>query len=125
MNGILLDGVTGAGKSQTLAALEKHPKFAALLGNGRVFMEEETLGEVMDELTEPNVPPSQHLWRLENVMAELTRAASTQNDPYGYVLERFHFSYYTLLPEWDLYQAIDRPLKALGARSGAAENLAG
>ena len=74
MNGILLDGVTGAGKSQTLAALEKHPKFAALLGNGRVFMEEETLGEVMDELTEPNVPPSQHLWRLENVMAELTHA---------------------------------------------------
>lgn len=109
MNGIVLDGVTGAGKSQTLAALERHPKFLELLGNGRVFMEEETLGEVMDELGELHVPPSKHLWRLERVLNEITTDASSE--PRGYVLERFHWSYYALLPNWDLYKAMDAQLR--------------
>lgn len=113
MNGILLDGVTGAGKSQTLAALQQHPKFPALIGSGRVFMEEETLGEVMDELSEPNVPPSKHLWRLERVLAELQQDAVTKPSPCGYVLERFHFSYYALLPDWNLYAPIDEQLCSL------------
>lgn len=115
-HGLIIEGVTGAGKSQTLAALQQHPKFSALLGKGRVFMEEETLGEVMDELNEPNVPPSKHLWRLENVLQELDRTAAAVNEPWGYVLERFHFSYYALLPDWNLYAPLDARLAELNCK---------
>ena len=47
---ILLEGVTGAGKTQTLQALMRHREFPALLGSGRVFDEDETFGEVMTEI---------------------------------------------------------------------------
>ncbi len=116
MNGIVLEGVTGGGKSQTLAALERHPRFSALLGAGRVYREEETLGEVMDELGQMGVPPSKHLWRLENVMAELARDAE-DGARRGYVLERFHWSYYSLLPDWNLYRAIDAQLAGWNFRT--------
>jgi hypothetical protein len=116
MNGILIEGVTGAGKSQTLAALQKHPKFSILLGNGRVFMEEETLGEVMDEINESGVGPSKHLWRLNNVLEELKHQTETQPNTCGYVLERFHLSYYALLPDWNLYAPIDEQLHSLNCK---------
>lgn len=109
MNGIVLEGVTGAGKSQTLVALERHPRFIELLGNGRVFREDETLGEAMDELQDKSIAPSKHMWRLERVLQEI--ASDDAPEPRGYVLERFHWSYYALLPQWNLYPDIDAQLK--------------
>jgi hypothetical protein len=116
MNGIILEGVTGAGKSQTLVALQAHPSFGALLGRGRVFFEEETLGELMDELRDASIAPSQHCARLDRVLYELQQAAASAPHGYGYVLERFHPSYYALLPDWSLYASIDERLLALGCK---------
>lgn len=55
---LILDGVTGAGKSQTLRALQAHSAWPTLLQGGRVIPEEETLGEFMAELQQPNRSPT-------------------------------------------------------------------
>ncbi len=111
---VLIDGVTGAGKTQTLRALMRHPRFPRLLGAGRVFTEEETLGEVMSELAQLEVPKHVHLWRLHGVLGAIREGVRTARSSWGFVLERFHLSYYALLPEWDLYAEIDRELVELG-----------
>jgi hypothetical protein len=112
MTGILLEGVTGAGKSQTLRALKEHGAFSALLGSGRVFHEEETFGELMTELEETGPSRDHHFRRLESILAVLEQDVVDQN-PYGFVLERFHLSYYALLPNWNLYSVFDERLAQL------------
>jgi hypothetical protein len=112
LRGILLEGITGAGKSRTLAALQAQPDFPALLGAGRIFPEEETFGELMDELGEPGADP-RWLCRRLGATLDTLRALPAGAQPVGYVLERFHLSYYALLPEWALYQSFDAALQAL------------
>jgi hypothetical protein len=109
LRGILLEGITGAGKSRTLAALGAHPAFPALLGAGRVFPEEETFGELMDEAAAPDADPRWLLRRLEATLATLRALPSSA----GFVLERFHPSYYALQPEWARYQPYDTALREL------------
>ena len=111
--GIILEGVTGAGKTQTLAALIRHPEFPVLLGSGRVFDEDETFGEVMTEMQEPGISRQQHVRRLEHVLARIERDAGRFRHRAGFVLERFHLSYYALLPDWNLYAEFDERLARL------------
>src|SRR6266498_2507683 len=111
--GIILEGVTGAGKTQTLAALQAHPAFPSLLLQGHIFTEEETLGEFMDELKDQRMQPSQRNIRMYRVFNELQQAVSASPHHYGYLLERFHPSYYALVPQWHFYESVDRQLQAL------------
>ena len=113
---LIIEGVTGAGKSQTLRALGRQPAFAARLGPGRVVFEEDTLGEVMDEIAQLGGPPARHVWRLDRVLAALEHE-STAAPEARFVLERFHLSYYALLPDWELYEAYERALARLGCAS--------
>ena len=113
MAGILLEGVTGAGKTQTILALMRHREFSALLGSGRVFDEDETFGEVMTEIQELGISSDHHVRRLEDVLALMERGAGRYRDRVGFVLERFHLSYYALLPDWNLYVAFDERLARL------------
>ena len=110
---LIIEGVTGAGKSETLRALGRQPAFAARLGPGRVISEEDTLGEVMDEIAQLGGPPARHVGRLDRVLAALERESEAAPDA-RFVLERFHLSYYALLPDWDLYVAYEHALERLG-----------
>lgn len=110
---LILDGVTGAGKSQTLRALQAHPAWPTLLQEGRMIPEEETPGEFMAELQQPNLSTTERLARLYAALDELEHAALVADQASGYVLERFHLSYYALLPDWQLYCSIDDRLRAL------------
>ena len=96
ITGLLLEGVTGSGKTQTLKALRAHPAFSALMDRGRVFLEEATFGEFMDELRQSESRPGSRYRRLDHVLRELEQEASAGSSAYGYVLERFHLSYYAL-----------------------------
>jgi hypothetical protein len=113
---LIIEGVTGAGKSETLRALARQPAFAARLGPGRVISEEDTLGEVMDEIAQFGGPPARHVWRLDRVMAALERESKAAPEA-RFVLERFHLSYYALLPDWTLYETYERALERLGCAS--------
>jgi hypothetical protein len=116
MRVLIIEGVTGAGKSETLRALGRQPAFAARLGPGRVIPEEDTLGEVMDEIAQLGGPPARHVWRLDRVLAALERESKAGPEA-RFVLERFHLSYYALLPDWALYEAYERALEPLGCAS--------
>jgi hypothetical protein len=125
---LILEGVTGAGKSQTLRALQAHPAWPTLLRGGRVIPEEETLGEFMDELQQPDLTITERLARLYRVLTELEHAAFVADQAAGYVLERFHLSYYALLPDWQLYRPLEERLRALHSQlvllAVAAEHMA-
>ena len=113
MANILLEGVTGAGKTQTLRALMHHPVFPTLLGSGRVFDEDETFGEVMAEIQKSGTADHRHFRRLERILALLERHDGSIRRRAGFVLERFHLSYYALLPDWNLYAVFDERLARL------------
>jgi len=113
VTGILIEGVTGAGKTQTLQALVQHVAFSSLLGSGRVFAEEETFGEIMSEIQEPGISNEQYLRRLTHILGLVEEKAASSRDRVGFVLERFHLSYYAQLPDWDLYAGLDERLARL------------
>ena len=114
MTCILIEGVTGSGKTQTMQALMHHKEFSALLGRGRVFAEEETFGEVMSEIQEPGISNQHYLRRLTHILGLVEAQVMSTRDRVGFVLERFHLSYYVLLPEWNLYAGFDARLARLG-----------
>lgn len=107
-HGLVIEGVTGAGKTSVLAALRRREAFSGFLGTE--LLEDQTFGELMDELKEPEDDESARCWRLWSALVRLERANG------GFVLERFHPSYYALLPDWSLYEELDEKLWRLGAR---------
>ena len=50
---------------------------------------------------------------MEHVLALVEQGAGGIRGGFGFVLERFHLSYYALLPDWDLYAAFDERLARL------------
>lgn len=110
---LIVDGVTGAGKSQTLRALQAHLAGPTLLREGRVIPEEEKLGEFMAELRQPDLSATERLARLYTVLDEPEHAALVADQTAGYMLQPLHLSYYALLPDWRLYQPLDDRLHAL------------
>ncbi len=114
-HGIIIEGITGAGKTQTLKALLSQKPFAQQWKPFDIFREKETFGEFMGELMEqPDMPTDQKLKLLQRVVNTMTdRSRRVAN--YHYILERAHFSYYALLPDWSLYKNFDETFKALNA----------
>jgi hypothetical protein len=107
---IIVEGVTGAGKSSLLQALGARSDTGR---NAIVVPEEETLGEFMsEELLDSGASPSEKLWRLTHVLEKVKAAPAEQ----GLLLERFHPTYYALVPSWPLYQQFDSELALLGFR---------
>lgn len=91
----------------------QHKEFSALLGSGRVFDENETFGEVMSEIQQPGFSTEHYLRRLVGVIGLLDQQAASAPGRVGFVLERFHLSYYVLVPDWDLYAVFDERLARL------------
>jgi hypothetical protein len=100
----ILEGVTGTGKSHTIAALRRLG-----LAPPVVVDEEETFGDVMSELAEGTKADGVFVRRLVSVLGRL----NAEKHP-SFLLERFHLSYYALAPEWTRYDDIDRRLADLG-----------
>jgi hypothetical protein len=104
---VVLEGLTGTGKTHTIAALGRLGALPAVL-----VPEDETFGDLTDELDSGAVEPRVLVRRLMAACERLEREQLA-----SFVLERFHPSYYALVPDWDLYGDIDRRLAALGART--------
>jgi len=111
-NGLILEGITGAGKSTLLRALRASTKFAQFWPAYDLYREKETFGEFMGELIENPSSSDQCKLRLLNQSVE-----SIERRCADFVLERAHFSYYALLPKWELYAWVDERLAARNART--------
>lgn len=70
----------------------------------------------MAELRQPVLSIAQRLFRLHQVLTELEQVALRSDQAASYVLERFHISYYALLPDWTLYRPFDDRLSMLHSR---------
>ncbi len=101
---IILEGLTGTGKSHTLAALQR-----LHLAPSLIVPEEETFGDLMAELATAALPPEVLVRRLRTICDALPRDRSL-----GFILERFHPSYFALAPTWTFYEALDAELADLG-----------
>lgn len=117
MPGLIIEGVTGAGKSEVVAALLRNPGLQDLLGPGRAFTEDETFGEFMTEMHEPGRLDTELCRRLAAVIEDLKTGRKAYGPDYGFILERFHLSYYALLPDWELYRGFDQTVGRMGCKT--------
>ena len=100
---LLVDGVTGAGKSTVIARLRE------LLPGVSIIPEEETLGDLMDLIQDPAWRAHPRFEALERIMTRLERGNET------FIVERFHSTAFALFPEWRLLAPFDERLARLGA----------
>jgi len=115
--GLIIEGVTGAGKSRTLDALSHVEARPDWLRHARVMTEDETLGELMDEeLRDASLTDEQRCFRLHAAVRRIDRAFADGASA-GFVLERFHFTHFVFMPRWELYANIDQHLADLDFRS--------
>jgi len=111
--GLIIEGITGVGKTQTLRALQRSPELQRAFRSLDIFREKETFGNFMTELMEnPDAPPAHKLRRLNRVI-QTVQSRSQRHPSYGFILERAHYSYYALLPDWSLYEETDALLASL------------
>ncbi|HEY9841586.1 MAG: hypothetical protein ACAI44_08975 [Candidatus Sericytochromatia bacterium] len=109
MSLLILEGLTGAGKSSTLAELK-----TLIEASGqrlKIFYEEESFGELMEELAVAGGTFAGLCHRLEEILERLPELSAD-----WVILERFHPSYYALCPDWELYRQIDDRLAQLQTR---------
>ena len=104
MQNLIIEGLTGAGKSQTIKEL------VSLLAEKKlpykVFSELETFGDFIIDLNNQKLSNKEKCFMLEKILEEL----ELHKDKV-IILERFHFSYYAFLKDWSLYDEIDKKLQ--------------
>jgi hypothetical protein len=101
---IIIEGLTGTGKSQIISHLKKTEDNT---NKYQIIYETETFGEFMAEIDE-KITGKEKLFRLTNCLEKIRKSGEQK-----FILERFHFSYYPFLNNWELYRKIDQELKDL------------
>jgi thymidylate kinase len=105
MAAIIIEGLTGAGKSSTIAALQRN-------GAHVRFDEEATFGDFMNRwLDDPNLPAAERTRRLAPILDHISTSLSATGVE---IIERFHLSYFALDGAWATYAAIDARAAELG-----------
>jgi hypothetical protein len=99
MKHLIIEGLTGAGKSSLIAEL----KNILPAEQWQMIYEDETLGELLSELEDKETTNYQKCYRLRQVLTKVDGNAN-----HSYLLERFHPSYYALIPDWELFKEMDR-----------------
>ena len=111
VKGLILEGIASAGKSTILKQLRSHPRFLKLVSKISVFEEEQTLGELVTELRDSTISDLDRCYRLQPLLKK-ARAAIENGD--FVIFERFHHSYYALMPNLNLVKKIDEDFAAAG-----------
>ena len=102
---LIIEGVTGAGKTATIAALRA-------LRQVELYDEDQTFGDFMQEwLADPHATAVRKTSRLVQVLSQIESAR-----PRDCLIERFHFSYYALDGDWSMYAVVDERAADLGVK---------
>jgi hypothetical protein len=106
VSGIIIEGVTGAGKTSSIKALRSLAPFD-------LIEEEATFGAFRAEFAaDADAASERARQRLDDILTRIER-----EKPRSYVLERFHFSQIALGSEWRRYREIDRRCAACGIKA--------
>jgi thymidylate kinase len=106
VKGIIIEGVTGTGKTTLIEKLKARESVATFIS------EEETTGELLTEIVENRLPRSAYAERLLSVIRRIQSGAAD-----FVVLERFHHSYYALGIEWALVEPMDALLAQMNFKT--------
>lgn len=106
MSVLIVEGLTGTGKSSTIEALQSLAAF-------RWFDEEATFDDFMTEFHADRDAAAR---RARDCMARILDAVEANDPPHRFLLERFHFSQLALGSEPQWYETIGARCSALGAR---------
>lgn len=108
---LIVDGVTGAGKT---AVIERVRDRWAAAGVAVEFVpEDDTLGELMDQVRDPAWLRAPRFDALASVLVRIERAVGEGR---RILVERFHLTAYALCERWEPLAALDARLAELGAR---------
>lgn len=111
VSGLIVEGVTGAGKTRTLAALRAHPGMRSWLCAAKFIDEDAVLGPVMNQLNDPALGNRAKWAPMLDVLSRL------ESEPGRYLMERGHATFFALVPDQTLFHDADRRLHALGFRT--------
>lgn len=106
MSVIIVEGVTGSGKTSTIKALRSLVTF-------QHFGEEATFNGFMRDFA---ADPELAARRARDRMATVLDAVETANDSQRYVFERFHFSQLALGSDWKWYKPLDERCATLDCK---------
>lgn len=110
---LVVEGVTGAGKSRLIAAFQEAALQAAPRQKVVVIDEARTLGAIMDDVRTPSWREAPSFPALDACLAEV-RLVDKEGDTIV-IIERFHLTAFALYPDWEAVRVYDAALNALGA----------
>lgn len=111
MKGLIIEGVAGTGKSSLLSALRNSSLLKELKPNFEIVDEELTTGEHVSELKDESTTDEERCFRLHGLMPKIEEARSKNQ---FIILERFHPTYFALMPHWNLIEEFDNKLTQMG-----------
>ncbi len=110
---LIIDGITGVGKSSVLR--EVRARLEAGQGPApQVILEDETLGQIMEQVRDPAWRDAPTFEALERVLDRMERQLAEEPSR-RFIVERFHLTTYALFPMWELLERFDARLARLGA----------
>lgn len=112
---LVVDGVTGAGKSSVLRALRSVLDVSPHGALTEFIYEDDTLGDIMDQVRDPEWRKAPSFGALEAIITRVEKELAAVPSR-RFVLERFHLTAYALYPDWRRLKRYDRRLAELGAR---------
>ncbi len=110
---LIIEGVTGAGKSSVLRELRARIDASPEGAGTRYILEDETLGAIMEQERDPAWRAEPTFEALERVLERMERELA-ETPSRRFVVERFHLTSYALLPEWSYLERFDDRLARLG-----------
>jgi hypothetical protein len=106
---LIVDGVTGAGKTSVLGELRRQWS-----GDIEFIEESNTLGDLMNQIRDPVWRANPTFEALDTVLARLDRTLAAEPQRH-IVVERFQLTAFALFPDWSYYERFDERLRELGA----------
>ncbi len=110
MDGLIIEGVAGTGKSTIVSALIKSDAFKRLKPAFEIIYEEQTTGELVAELRDERLSDQDRYSKLSQLMPVIRRQHASGQ---FLILERFHPTFFALIPECVLFEGFDQHLSEL------------
>lgn len=110
MNGLIIEGVAGTGKSTIVAALRQSLATKQLKVSYDIIYEEQTTGELVAELRDERLSDSDRYSRLNDLMPSIQKRQLAGE---FLILERFHPTFFALMPQSSLFEKFDFQLSEL------------
>jgi thymidylate kinase len=111
---LIIDGITGVGKSSVLREVRARREASGQGPAPHVIFEEETLGQIMEQVRDPDWREAPSFESLERVLGRMERELAAEPTR-RFLVERFHLTTYALFPRWERLERFDARLAQLGA----------